>query len=369
MAIANANLLTPAGTIPSAAVDEDMLVRIRRSDVAVFTRQLASLLAGGMNLAPALTALIEQYAGQPMGHLVAALQKQVQSGQSLSDALAGYPRLFNRLYVSLVQAGQAGGQLDRTLEHVADLLESRAQLASQVRAALVYPAVMACAAAGVVAFLLSYVIPGISEIFLELDRPLPAITRLLVSISVFCRDGFWFIVAGIVAIVLAGRYWFNTQQGRLWWDQWKLRLPLIGPLCMQAETIRFCRTLGILLESGVGILPALSLVREVVQNRYLSAALEPLRQAIGDGQSLAGALKQSGLLAPIVHHTIAVGEMSGQVEAGLERMAGIYEEQLQRQVRTLTTLLEPVIMIVMGVVVGFIVLAMLLPIFEINQTL
>ena len=368
-AIGQSTRKTATASEPPVTVDEDELVRITRSDITLFTRQLASLLAGGMQLSPALSALSDQFSGSPLSHLVAALQSKVQAGASFSEALRGYERQFEPLYVSLVQAGQAGGHLDATLEQLAVMRENRDAIVGQVRAAVVYPALMAIVAVAVVCFLMAYVIPGIGTIFSEMDRQLPWITRVLITISDFVQRFFWYLVSSVASMLLIVTLLLKRPAVRLLWDRTKLRLPMAGTLFLQLETIRFCRTLGVLLQSGVSVLKALNIVQEVVQNRYLADKIGPLRRAIGDGSSIAGALRQCGLFDPIVYHTVAVGEMGGQLEAGLSRIAAMTEKSLQRQIRLLTSLLEPAIVIVMGMVVGFIVLAMLLPIFEMNQSI
>jgi general secretion pathway protein F len=353
--------------VKKAVLDEDLFVRIKSADLCVCTRQLATLLQAGMNLAPALAALTEQFQGQPLSAVIRDVHEQVQSGESLSDAVARHPKIFSSLYVNLTRAGEASGSLDRVLLDVAEMMENRSRLSSKVKAALIYPALMAVVAAAVVMFLLAYVIPSISEIFLEMNQELPTITLILISISGFIKSHFWLIVIATVVIAAFLRMWLRSDAGHLKWDTAKLQLPLMGDFFQKVEAIRFTRTLSVLLKSGMGIVQALGIVKEVVQNRLYMDRIEKMRQSIADGETIANAIRRSEMFAPIVFHSVHVGEMSGKVEEGLTHLANAYDEELQRQAKALTTLLEPMVMISMGIVVGFIVLAMLLPIFEINQ--
>ena len=271
------------------------------------------------------------------------------------------------MYVSLSRAGEASGTLDRVLLDVAAMMENRSRLSSKVKGALVYPALMAVVAVAVVTFLLAYVIPSISEIFLEMNQELPSITLVLIGVSGFVRNNFWLIALAAIILTVLSRKWMQSEAGRLKWDTAKLQFPLLGDFFQKVEAIRFTRTLSILLNSGMGIMQALAIVKEVVQNRMLVEKIDQMRQWIGDGETIANAIRRSEMFAPIVFHTVQVGEMSGKVEEGLTYLANAYDEELHRQAKALTTLLEPVVMISMGAIVGFIVLAMLLPIFEINQ--
>ena len=344
-------------------------VRIASADLCVAPRQIATLLRAGMNLVPALSAVVEQVQGQPLEGVLQRVRDRVNSGNAMSDALGRDPQVFSRLYVSMVKTGEASGTLDQILIKLAQMLENRSRLASKVKSALAYPLLMAGMAVTVVMFLMAFVIPNISNIFLDMDQELPSITVTLMAVSAFVQNKFWVIFIAALLMVAGIRMYLRSDTGSLVWDRSKLKLPLLGDFFLKIEAVRLMRTLSVLLSSGVSILYALRIVKEVVQNRYMAKKLDGIGQAIGDGDSIARALKRTDLFAPIVYHMIAVGELSGNVEEGLRNIADAYEEEVELKLKTLTALFEPIVMMSMGVVVGFIVLAMLLPIFEINQAI
>jgi len=369
--------LETAAVPPPAAADEDVLQqRIKTRDLCLATRQLATLLKAGMPLVPALSALVEQLRSVKrnrrrgtLARVFAQITGRVNAGDSLAHALRDYPRIFSPLYINLVRAGQVGGNLEEVLIKLAELLERRARLAARVRAALAYPALMALAAVAVIIFLMTFVVPGLTAIFLEMNQTLPLPTRLLIAVSDWLR-GSWLLLALALALVaLLGSMYLKTPTARMAWDRFKLRLPLLGEFFLMVETIRFTRTLGSLLAGGIPLLDALALVRNIVQNRYLAEGLDRVREDIARGHTVAHALRKIGLFPPLMIHAVAIGEMSGNVEQQLNQLADDYEDQLQLTVQSLTSLLEPAVLLVMGVIVGFIVLATLLPIFEINRML
>ena len=351
-------------------------IRVKPKDLCMTTRQLATLLRAGLPLVPALTALAEQLqqhrtSTRPhtMHKITQHLADRVNTGASLADALQEYPNIFSNLFINMVRAGQTSGTLEEVLVKLADMMEKKARLAAKIRAALAYPALMAITAAAVVAFLMAFVVPGISKIFIDMNRQLPWPTTLLISISTFFRTYLIVIAIAVCLVIFAVVTYLKTQTGKLKWDKLKLKLPLIGDLFLKIETVRLTRTLGIMLSSGIPILDALKIVKGVIQNSFIAASLDNIAQDIGTGLSTAGAIKQTGLFPPIMYHTIAVGEMSGNMEEQLINIADEYDDQIDTIARSLTSLIEPVILLLMGLVVGFIVLAMLLPIFEINQML
>ena len=365
-------------SIPTAAGEEtsdnkndllELSYRIKNRDLCVTTRQLATLLRAGMSLVPALAALTEQLQGQPLAPVIKDVHDRVYNGAALADALNKYYPVFSHLYINLVRAGETSGALPEVLMQLAQMLEKRQQLIGKVKAALAYPLLMAAVAVGVVAFLLTFVIPSLAEIFLDMNRALPWPTTLLINISMFLKTHL--IALGVAVCILAaatGAY-LKSETGRLKWDHAKLKLPLFGNILLKVETSRFARTLGVMLASGISILDALTIVKGVLQNRFIAAQLDTIKQDIARGRTIAETIKKTRLFPPIMHHTIAVGEMSGNVEEQLINVADVYDEEIETLTRSLTALLEPVILLVMGAVVGFIVLALLLPIFEINQML
>ena len=357
--------------------DEEVLQRrIKTRDVCVSTRQLATLLFAGMPLVPALTALVVQLRATEKNtrksSLAAVFQQitdRVNAGDSLADALRRYPAIFSNLFVNMVRAGQASGTLEEILVKQAEMLEKRAQLTARLKAALAYPVLMTASAVGVVWFLMAFVVPGIVNIFLEMNHTLPWPTRLLIMLSSFLTD--YALVIGLVLCVsiMCTAAYLKTKNGKNRWDRLKLKFPWLGELLIKVEIIRFARTLSVMLSSGIPILEAIKIVRGVVQNSFIAESLNAVRDDIGSGHSIAHAIRQTGLFPPIMVHTIAIGEMSGNVEQQFANLADGYDEEIKIMVQSLTALIEPVILLFMGLIVGFIVLAILLPIFEINQML
>jgi general secretion pathway protein F len=358
----------------------DILRRVRTADICRIARQLATLLHAGMPLVPALSALAEQlqsvsarripHAGR-RDHALAEVMKQVadcvNAGSTLASALARHPDVFSNLFVNMVAAGEASGTLEEVLIRLAEMLEKRVHLAVKVRSAVAYPLMMIIVATAVVVFLLSFVVPSITQIFLEMNHTLPWPTRLLIGISAFIKT-YLLLIAVVAGAALFGiTAACRNPKGRWLVDRSKLKMPLFGRLFLKFETARLTRTLGILLVSGIPILGALQIVKKVIQNSFLAASLDSLKESVSKGETLANAMRKTGLFPPIVCHVIATGQISGEVEAGLINIADMYDAEVEMTAKTLTSLLEPAILLVMGVIVGFIVLAILLPIFEISQ--
>jgi len=344
--------------------------------------QLATLLRAGMPLVQALSALVEQLQsvprrrvfslganGDPLAQILADVRDSVNTGNSLADALSKHDSVFSPLIVNMVAAGEASGTLEQVLLRLAQMLEKRTQLISRVKAAVAYPLMMVIVATAVVVFLLSYVVPSITQIFLEMNRTLPAPTTLLISVSGFMKTFLPVIVivpfAAFFGIVAA----YKTKEGRMLADRAKLKLPIFGKLFLRAEIARLTRTLGMLLASGIPIISALQIAKTVTQNTIIADALDSVKDWVSKGDSVAEAIKRTGLFPPVVFHIVATSQISANLEAGLIDIAEMYDGEVEMTTKTLTSLLEPMILLVMGVVVGFIVLAILLPIFEINQML
>ena len=355
---------------------------IRTKELCRVTRQLATLLHAGMPLVPALTALVEQLQSpanvqaqsrdrpkRPLAAIVEDIRNDVNEGGSLAQALRRYPGLFSPLYVSMVSAGESSGALEEVLARVADILEKRVQLVDKVKAAITYPVMMALVATGVVVFLLSYVVPGITRLFVEMNRELPWPTKSLIAASDFTRSYFVVILGILCAGVIALAALYKNQEYRTMLDRFTLRLPLFGPLLFRLELARLTRTLGALMKSGLPVMAAMDITQRVVQNSLIARALSDIKDSVQKGDNIADAVRTTGLFPPVVYHLIATGLMSGNFEDGLIEIAEMYDGEVQTAVRTLTSLLEPIILLVMGGVVAFIVMAILLPIFEINQAL
>jgi general secretion pathway protein F len=359
---------------------KDSLRAVRTKDLCRLARQLSTLLRAGLPLVSALSAIVEQLQEFPQRHFwvpqsnpLAEIMQQVtdsvNGGSKLSDALKKHPNVFSGLFVNMVAAGEVSGTLEEVLQRLAEMIEKRVHLTGKVKSAIAYPLMMAVVAVGVVVFLLSFVVPSITQIFLEMNHVLPWPTKLLISISAFIKTYLILIAIIVCAVSFGIGAWLRTKEGRLSADCWKLKLPLFGELFLKLEIARLTRTLGILLVSGIPILGALEIAKGVIKNSFIAAALDPVKGWISKGDTIANAIRKTGLFPPIVFHIIATGQISGDIEAGLINIADMYDSEVEMTTKTLTSLLEPAILLVMGTVVGFIVLAILLPIFEINQVL
>jgi len=338
-------------------------------DICLLTRQLATLLHAGMPLVPALSALVEQMQGGALAQIMKEVRASVNAGSTFACALGRYPGVFSNLFVNMVAAGEAGGTLEEVLLRLAEMLDKRVHLASKVKSVIAYPLMLTVVAVGVVVFLLSFVVPSITQIFLEIGRELPWPTRALIATSAFIKT-YLLLISIIVCGALFGiGAWVRTEEGRIIWDRCKLKLPLFGKLFLKLEIARLARTLGTLLASGIPVLGALEISRGVVQNRFIADALGSVKDLVSKGDNVADSIRKTGLFPPIVFHIIATGQVSGDMEGGLLSIADMYDSEVEITAKTLTSLLEPMIVLIMGVVVGFIVLAILLPIFEINQVL
>lgn len=355
---------------------------VSTKELCRMTRQLSTLLHAGMPLVPALTALVEQLQcptnaqaqsrrrpKRPLAAIMEDIRNDVNEGGSLAQALHKHPGLFSPLFVSLVSAGESSGALEEVLARVADILEKRVQLVDKVKAAIAYPVMMVFVAAGVVVFLLSYVVPGITRLFVEMNRELPWPTKFLIATSDFTRAYFVVILGILCAGVIALAALYKNQEYKSKLDRLTLRLPLFGPLLFRLELARLTRTLGALMKSGLPVITAMEITQRVVQNSLIAKAMSDIKESVQKGDNVADAVRTTGLFPPVVYHLIATGQMSGNIEDGLIEIAEMYDGEVQTAVRTLTSLLEPIILLVMGAVVGFIVMAILLPVFEINQAL
>lgn len=360
----------------------EMLCRVSTKELCRMTRQLSALLHAGMPLVPALTALAEQLQSptngqarsysrskRPLAAVIEDVRNDVNEGDSLAEALHRHPGLFSPLFVSMVSAGESSGALEEVLARVADILEKRVQLTDKVKAAIAYPAMMAFVATGVVIFLLSYVVPGLTRLFVEMNRELPGPTKFLIAVSDFTRTYLVVIIGVLCAGTIAIAAFHKSGEGKARLDRVVLRLPLFGPLLFRLELARLTRTLGALMKSGLPVITAMEITERVIQNTLIAKAMREVRESVLKGDNVADAVRTTGMFPPVVYHLLATGQMSGNMEDGLIEIAEMYDAEVQTAVRTLTALLEPVILLIMGGVVAFIVLAILLPIFEINQAL
>ncbi len=341
--------------------------RMAPQELALLTRQLSTLVGAGLPLVDCLSALIEQVETPRTKRILSQIREQVTEGTSLADALKAHPRIFTDLYVNMVRAGEASGALDVVLLRLADYTENYAMLRDKVRTALTYPTLMAIVGTSILFFLLSYVVPKVTKIFAENKAALPMMTTVLLAVSGFLADYWWLVVGVIIIAGIGVRLSIRTPAGRLRYDRYVLSIPYVGKLLKKVALARFSRTLATLLTSGITLMQSLDIVKNVVSNTVLSKAIEEARASIREGQSIAPPLKKSGLFPSMLIHMIAVGEKSGELEQMLSKAADAYDNEVSSSVTALTSILEPVMILIGGAVVLFIVLAILLPIFELNQ--
>lgn len=336
-------------------------------ELAVITRQLGTLLVAGLPLVDALGILVEQSDKKAVKGLLADVREEIRGGKTLSAVLERYPRDFSSIYIHMVRAGEASGALDHILFRLADFLEKQLALKHKVTNAALYPVLMLVVGVVVLFFLMTFVVPKITAVFADLKQALPWPTVVLMGISRFLAD-YWLFLLGGIGLALGGaQHLMKTPAGRLAADRFLLKLPLIGDVARMVSISRLAGTLATMLASGVQLLDALDVAKRVMNNRVLERAVEEARQNIREGQAVAEPLKRSGEFPSLVTHMIAVGEKSGEMEEMLRRIAQIYDGEVDRVITRLTSLLEPVMILIMGVVVFFIVVAILLPIFEMGQ--
>ncbi len=344
------------------------LVRqVKSEEVNVVTRQLATLLNAGIPLVGALDVLIRQARNRALKRVISQVKEAVNEGQSLSDALARYPRHFSRIYTNMVRAGEASGSLDVVLERLAEFGEHQQAVRSRFKAALVYPLFMALVGCGVLFFLLASVVPKITGIFAEMQQVLPLPTRLLIGVSDFLGQFWWAVLVLLLAGAFGLQRLVRTRAGRRRWDRLKLRLPVLGPINLKIILARYARTMASLLESGVPMLAGLQIVRNIVNNVLLAEVIDEAATDIREGRSMSACLAESPWFPPMFVQMVAVGEQSGDLEGMLKKTAEAYERETEASIMGMTALIEPVMILVMGVMVLFIVLSILLPIFEMNQ--
>lgn len=337
------------------------------TDLSLLTRQFATLLVAGLPLVDALGVLVDQAQKKPIKALLADIREQIRGGKALSVVLESYEKDFSSIYVHMVRAGEASGALDQILFRLAEFLEKQQALRNKVTNAMLYPIIMLAIGTIILFFLITFVVPKITQVFAQQKQALPWPTVALMSISEFMAD-YWMVLVGVVigGLYLIRRF-AHTARGRMVVDRVTLRLPLIGDVARMVSISRLTSTLSTMLASGVQLLDALDVSKRVMNNRVLEETVEVARQNIREGETIADPLKRSGEFPALVTHMIAVGEKSGEMEEMLRRVSQIYDSEVERVIARLTSLMEPIMILVMGAIVLFIVVAILLPIFEMGQ--
>jgi general secretion pathway protein F len=341
--------------------------RVKLNEVAEITRHLATLARAGIPIVDGMAAVIEQIENDRLKSVISDVRQSVTEGASLADALNQHPKVFSRLYVNMVKAGESSGTLDVVFNRLAEFIESQVRLRGKVAAAMTYPAVMAIVGTAIIMLLMVAVIPKFEDMFAQMGVELPLPTRVLIGISSFMQSWWWAVIALLGMMVWWFRHWKASATGRPRWDRFTLDAPIFGRLLREISLARFCRTLGTLLTSGVPLLTSMEIVKAILDNAILEAVVDKAREEVSEGQSLAAPLKQSGHFPPLVTQMIAMGEKSGQLEEMLLNSADAYEVQVDSKVQMLTSVLEPIMILVMGGFVAALVVSILMPMLRMNQ--
>jgi type IV pilus assembly protein PilC len=339
---------------------------VTTKDLVVFTRQLATMIDAGLPIVQCLEILAQQTPNKAFAKCLHDIKAQVESGGTFADSLRKHPKIFDQLYISMVSAGEAGGILDTILGRLAIYKEKAARLKAKIKGAMIYPASIVTVAVIVTAILLVFVIPVFAEMFAGVGRALPAPTRLCIALSDFTIAYAKHIVLALIALGVGLRFAYRTQRGRMLIDSLVLRLPVFGPLVRKAAVARFTRTLSTLISSGVPILDALSITATTSGNRVVEKAVLKARQSISEGKPLTAPLAESPTFPPMVCQMIHVGETTGALDSMLQKIADFYEDEVDNAVANLTALMEPLVIVFLGVVIGGIVVSMYLPIFQLG---
>jgi len=339
--------------------------RVNTKDVAVFSRQFATMINSGLSLIRALHILAEQTENKKLAEIVTEVRLDVEKGASLSMALSRHPKAFNRLYVAMVRAGETGGVLDSVLQQLAGIIEKQVELKRKIKSAMTYPVAVLCLVLLICTAMLVFVVPTFKSLYADLGGTLPLPTRILLGVSSFVTKFLPLIIVAEVAAAFGFKRWIQSDRGRLIWDAFKLKVPIFGKLVHKTAMTRFSRTFAVLLRSGVPILEALEITSDTVNNTIIARAVRETQDAVKRGESVAGPLADSDVFPPMVVQMLAVGEETGQVDSMLEKVADFYDQEIEALVDALTSLLEPLLIVVMGGAVGGMVVALYMPMFNI----
>lgn len=343
--------------------------RVNTDDVAIFTRQLSTLLGAGVTLVESLSALVDQVEKERFKRALSDIKQRVNEGSSLAEAMGAHPKIFPSIYVNMVRAGEASGALDAVLTRLADFTENQARLQQKILSTMLYPAIMMVVGGGILVALMVFVVPKVTKIFETMKATLPLSTRFLIASSNFFQS-WWFILLPAIALaVVLFMRWTQSPTGKPKWDRITLKTPVVGNLIRLLSISRFARTLSTLLKSGVPLLAAMDIVKAIMTNTVLAEVVEKARDSIREGESIANPLKRSGEFPPLVYHMVAIGERSGQLEEMLTSVADNYETQVNVRITALTSLLEPLLIVVMGAVIAFVALSILMPILQVNSAI
>jgi len=343
------------------------LRKVNTGELSAMTRQLSILLGAGITLFASLDTLVGQVTNPLLKKVMAQIKDSVNEGNSFASSIAQYPKFFSPIYINMVRAGEASGSLDLVLDRLAEFSEHQEALKGRFKAALAYPIFMCIIGILVLFILLTFIVPNITEIFSDMQQALPLPTILLLNTSAFLKSFWWLVLILLAIVILILRQFKRTAKGTYLWDEFKLRVPVMGQINIKMAMARFGRTLGSLLQSGVPLITALQIVRNIVNNSLIADVIDDAIVEIQSGKGLSVTLGKSLWIPPVSVQMISVGEQSGELEKMLNKIADIYEREVESRVMAMTSMLEPVMIIVMGLIVAFIVVSILLPIFEMSQ--
>jgi type IV pilus assembly protein PilC len=342
---------------------------VKARDIVIFTRQFATMIDAGLPIVQCLQILAAQTDSKPFRRVIGSVKDDVESGTTLAEAIKKQGKVFSDLYTSMVQAGEIGGILDTILVRLAAYLEKAAKLKSKIKGAMIYPSCIVAAAVLVTAVLLIWVIPVFADVFSSFGKALPAPTQFVINLSHFTIDHIWYLAAVPVIAFFALRYAYKTEQGQIVIDRLLLRIPVFGPLIRKAAVARFTRTLGTLVSSGVPILDALLITARTAGNKVIEQAIMVARASISSGRTISEPLIESKVFPPMVCQMISVGETTGALDSMLQKIADFYEDEVDNMVANLMSLLEPAVILFLGVVIGGLVISMYLPIFQLGSVM
>lgn len=346
----------------------DFLLRFQKvklKEMVIFTRQFATMINSGVALLRALNIMVDQASSDVFKRVLGDVRDGVEEGRSLSESMADHPKVFSKLYVSMVSAGEIGGVLDEVLDRLAFFLENNARLIGQLKSAMTYPVVVGAIASIIFVFLLYFVIPIFKEMFDSMGVDLPAFTQLLITMSNVVKDTWYLVLGGIGGSIYGLIAFIKTPFGRSWFDNIMLKAPVFGNIIRKVAVARFTRTLGTLLRSGVPLMTALEITEDTAGNVHIAAGVAKVREAVSEGEGMTKPLEQTRLFPPMVTQMIAIGEESGNIDAMLSKVADFYDEEVEQAVKALTSLLEPIMMVGIGGMVGSIIIGMYLPMFSV----
>jgi type IV pilus assembly protein PilC len=339
--------------------------KVAKVEISRFTRQFSTMIGAGLPMVQCLEILGAQSEGAEMKRVINDVRESVSSGTTLSEALAKHRKVFDELYTNMVEAGEIGGALDTILIRLANYREKADALVRKVKGAMVYPSVVVVVAVGVTAAMLTFIVPVFAKMFEGLGAELPTPTKVVLGLSHFLQSNLWYILGGIAGSALGFRYWIKTEGGKLNFDKFMLKTPMFGTLIRKSAVARFTRTLGTLLQSGVSILDALDITAKTAGNKVIQIAIRKSVVSIAEGDTITAPLKESGVFPPMVTQMIHVGEKTGGLDDMLGKIADFYDEEVDAAVSALTSIIEPVIIVFMGIVIGGILIAMYMPMFDI----